>query len=65
MDNFVTENFQKSESKLIFKTTKTADLIEYARNPRNNDAVVDKMVACIYEFGFRIPILSQKAMERL
>ena len=41
MDDFMTENFQKSESKLIFKTTKTADLIEYARNPRNTDAVVD------------------------
>ncbi len=55
----MTENFQKSESKLIFKTTKTDDLIEYARNPRNNDAVVDKMVSCIKEFGFRIPIVAK------
>ena len=32
---------------------------EYARNPRKNDAVVDKMVACIKEFGFRIPIVAK------
>lgn len=55
----MTENVQKSESELIFKTFKTSDLIEYVRNPRNNDAVVDKMVACIKEFGFRIPIVAK------
>lgn len=37
----------------------TDKLIEYARNPRKNDAVVDKMVACIKEFGFRIPVLAK------
>lgn len=34
-------------------------LVEYARNPRRNDDVVDKMVACIKEFGFRIPIVAK------
>ena len=34
-------------------------LVEYTRNPRKNDAVVDKMVACIKEFGFRIPIVAK------
>lgn len=34
-------------------------LIEYARNPRKNDDVVDKMVSCIKEFGFRIPIVAK------
>ena len=34
-------------------------LVEYARNPRKNDDVVDKMVACIKEFGFRIPIVAK------
>lgn len=34
-------------------------LIEYARNPRKNDDVVDKMAACIKEFGFRIPIVAK------
>jgi DNA modification methylase len=41
------------------KTFKIEDLIEYARNPRKNDAVVDRMVSCIKEFGFRIPIVAK------
>jgi DNA modification methylase len=41
------------------KMFKTDDLIEYARNPRKNDAVVDRMVCCIKEFGFRIPIVAK------
>ncbi|MGE0108165.1 MAG: DNA modification methylase [Bdellovibrionales bacterium] len=34
-------------------------LIPYARNPRKNDHVIDKMVAAIHEFGFRIPIVAR------
>ncbi len=41
------------------KSFKIEDLIEYARNPRKNDAVVDKMVSCIKEFGFKIPIVAK------
>lgn len=37
----------------------TDSLIEYVRNPRKNDAVVDRMVSCIKEFGFRIPIVAK------
>jgi hypothetical protein len=33
-------------------------LIFYARNPRKNDAVVDRMCASIREFGFKIPVLA-------
>ena len=55
----MTESSRQCESKLIFKTFKTNDLVEYARNPRNNDAVVDRMVGCIKEFGFRIPIVAK------
>jgi len=33
-------------------------LVEYASNPRQNDAVIDRMVAAIEEFGFRIPIVA-------
>jgi hypothetical protein len=29
----------------------------YARNPRKNDAAVDRMCASIREFGFKIPCL--------
>jgi len=53
------ENLSNINSNLKFKTFKTADLIEYAENPRKNDAVVDKMVGCIKEFGFRIPIVAK------
>ena len=34
-------------------------LVEYARNPRRNDDVVDRMCAVIEEFGFRIPIIAR------
>ena len=30
-------------------------LVEYARNPRKNDAAVDRMCSSIREFGFKIP----------
>src|SRR5579859_8078220 len=32
-------------------------LVFYARNPRKNDAAVDRMCASIREFGFKIPCL--------
>ena len=31
--------------------------VPYARNPRKNDAAVDRMAASIREFGFKIPVL--------
>ena len=49
-----------SESNILkYQTFKTDKLIEYARNPRKNDFVVDRMVSCIKEFGFRIPIVAK------
>jgi DNA modification methylase len=35
----------------------------YARNPRKNDAAVDRMVASIQEFGFAIPVLARSSGE--
>jgi hypothetical protein len=32
-------------------------IVEYSRNPRKNDAAVDRMCASIREFGFKIPCL--------
>lgn len=32
-------------------------LVEYPRNPRKNDAGIDRMCASIREFGFKIPCL--------
>lgn len=34
-------------------------LIPYARNPRKNDAQVERMVSAIKEFGFRIPVVAK------
>jgi len=31
----------------------------YARNPRKNDAAVDRMCSSIREFGFKIPVLAR------
>ena len=33
--------------------------IPYARNPRKNDAAVDRMCASIREFGFKVPALAR------
>src|SRR5688572_32107172 len=38
-------------------------LIFYARNPRKNDAAIDRMVASIREFGFTIPVLARSDGE--
>ena len=35
--------------------------VPYARNPRKNDAAVDRMVASIRQFGFKIPCLGLAA----
>jgi DNA modification methylase len=38
-----------------------AKLKRYERNPRKNDAVVDRMVASIEEFGFACPLLAKSS----
>lgn len=38
-------------------------LIPYARNPRKNDAAVERMTASIREFGFKIPVLARSDGE--
>jgi DNA modification methylase len=38
-------------------------LVPYARNPRRNDAAVDRMSASISEFGFKIPVLARSSGE--
>lgn len=35
-------------------------LIEYDNNPRNNEPAVDKVMASIKEFGFKVPIIVDK-----
>ena len=38
-------------------------LVPYFRNPRINDHAVERMVASIAEFGFKIPILARSSGE--
>src|SRR6266481_2373912 len=38
-------------------------LVPYARNPRKNDAAVDRMCGSIREFGFKIPVLARSDGE--
>src|SRR5215472_4330843 len=38
-------------------------LVFYSKNPRRNDAAVDRMVASIREYGFKIPILARSGGE--
>src|SRR2546423_12857804 len=38
-------------------------LVFYARNPRKNDAAVDRMVSSIREFGFKVPVLARSDGE--
>ena len=38
-------------------------LVLYARNPRKNDTVVDRMCSSIREFGFKIPVLARSNGE--
>ncbi len=37
--------------------------VPYARNPRKNDAAVDRMAASIQEFGFKVPVLARSSGE--
>ena len=38
-------------------------LVFYARNPRINDTVIDRMCSSIREFGFKIPVLARSDGE--
>src|ERR1700752_4017611 len=38
-------------------------LVFYARNPRKNDAAVDRMCSSIREFGLKIPVLARSDGE--
>src|SRR5688500_3483184 len=44
---------------LVIVVRPVSSLVPYARNPRKNDAVVDRMCASIREFGFKIPVLAK------
>src|ERR1700682_3076220 len=52
-----------ADKKLHVQIWHIARLVFYARNPRKNDAVVDRMCSSIREFGFKIPVLARSDGE--
>jgi hypothetical protein len=46
-----------NEIRMEIQTWPIDRLVAYARNPRKNDAAVDRMCGSIREFGFKIPCL--------
>src|SRR5579864_8746094 len=51
------------KSLLTIEYWPASKFVPYARNPRKNDHVVDRMVASIKEFGFKIPVLARSSGE--
>jgi hypothetical protein len=37
--------------------------IHYARNPRKNDAALDRMVGSLKEYGFPVPVLARSTVK--
>jgi ParB-like chromosome segregation protein Spo0J len=52
-----------ASASLQIQTWPIDKLVFYARNPRRNDAAVDRMCASIREFGFKIPVLARSDGE--
>ena len=42
-----------------FNSGRSSAFVLYARNPRKNDAAVDRMCSSIREFGFKLPVLAR------
>jgi ParB-like chromosome segregation protein Spo0J len=53
----------KEPLRILLEMWPLTRLIHYALNPRKNDHVVDRMVASIREFGFRVPVLARSSGE--
>jgi DNA modification methylase len=45
---------------MIVENINISEIVEYDRNPRKNDHVVDKVAAAIAEYGFRVPLLVKR-----
>ena len=52
-----------AESEIQIQIWPIDRLVFYARNPRKNDAAVDRMCGSIREFGFKIPVLARSDGE--
>jgi hypothetical protein len=63
------QNFAAAGEKMVaqphteIQTWHIDRLVFYVRNPRKNDAAVDRMCGSIREFGFKIPVLARSDGE--
>jgi ParB-like nuclease domain len=62
METFFRMQTPKTAAQLEVQIWPIDRLVLYARNPRKNDAVVDRMCS-IREFGFKIPVLARSDGE--
>ena len=58
-----TRGINPQETETHIQTWPIGRLVFYARNPRKNDAAVDRMCSSIREFGFKIPVLARSDGE--
>ena len=56
-------NWRSTTMQCEIETWNIDRFVPYARNPRKNDAAVDRMAASITEFGFKIPVLARSNGE--
>ena len=59
----LTVRFEFGERFMQVETWPIEKFVPYCRNPRKNDEAVERMVASINEFGFKIPILARSSGE--
>src|SRR5216684_8960859 len=56
-------NMITSPQQMEIQTWPIDRLVFYVRNPRKNDAAVDRMCGSIREFGFKVPVLARSDGE--
>jgi DNA modification methylase len=61
--NEISSSFQQHPMAQRIELWPIERLVEYPRNPRKNDAAVDRMCASITQFGFKIPVLARSNGE--
>src|ERR1700674_4168020 len=59
---FLCDSFIHYSTPVLSRRT-TRAVRPYLRNPRKNDGPVDRMVASIREYGFKVPILIRSSGE--
>src|SRR5947207_958016 len=59
----LTSIWESGGSCMQVETWPITKFIPYSRNPRRNDQAIERMMASINEFGFKVPILARSSGE--